>query len=499
MRLTTIHFLFALTALSAANAADPTERPPWETELQTYLELVVDAFDVPGAAVVVATDDGADTVLTAGVRCLGEADPVAAGTSFGIASLTKAFTGTAAAALVGDGALDWDTRARELIPELELADPVATELVTLRDLLAHRSGLGDHYLILVNSDAPPASILPRLALVEPAADFRARHVYSSLGYTLAGEMIGRAAGSSWAEVVSARLLEPLGMSSTTIGHPDDPYADVACGHHRWRGSVTIVDPLALGTGAAGNGLYSTASDMARWLGLLLGNGVVDGRTVVETAALEETWMPQAAIRLANGDLLASGLGWNISHWRGRRLIIHRGGGVGFTSQVRVLPSDGLAVAVLTNRSVSGVPDLICERVSELLLDEEIDSDLLDMATRITARVEALQDARGSSLLATADPDAPPSLDLSEYAGCYRHPAFGELELVSVDDGLAALFHGLDLEVEHLHHDVFMLSGVYTGEVEASFTVTDGVAVSADLPLGSPERARTFAREPPGCR
>jgi CubicO group peptidase (beta-lactamase class C family) len=441
----------------------------------------------------VVTTDGTPTVLTAGVRCLGGNAPVTAHTSFGIGSLTKAFTATAAAALVGDGILDWDTRTRDLIPELELADPVATELVTLRDLLAHRSGLGDHSLMEVNLDTGPGRVIPLLEHIEPAAEFRDRHLYSNLGYTLAGVMVGRAAGTSWAEVVSSRLLDPLGMSSTAVGPPSGTDVDAACGHHFWRGSVTRVDPLALDSSAPGNGLYSTATDMATWLELLLGDGEIDGRTLVERSALQETFTPQVVIRLPNDHLLDYGLGWKVSSWRGRRLLVHRGGGVGFSSQVWLLPEERVAIATLANRSVSGVPDVMAERASELILGEEIDTALLERAMAITSRVEALHDAPGAALRATADPDAAPSFRLSEYAGCYRHPAFGELELRPTGDGLAASFHGIELTVEHLHDDVFVLSSIYTDDVPASFSITDGVISSVQVDFGPRVPGRIFER------
>ena len=483
-----------LPVVSAAGDGDPV----WKADLQSYLDRVAEALEVPGAAVVVVTKEEGATVLTHGVRCFGREDPVTPQTSFGTGSLTKAFTATTAAVLVGDGAVDWDTKARQLVPELELADPVATERVTLRDLLSHRSGLADHSLLFLNTGAAPAWILPRLALIEPAGEFRDRFIYSSLGYSLAGEMLGRSAGSSWSSVLSSRLLEPLGMDSTTVGPPPEEGDDVACGYHRWHGSMAVVEPMAFGAGAPGNGLYSTADDMARWLSFLVGAGEVDGRRTVRADALEETWAPQVVVRNGGPELRAYGLGWYLTSTRDRRLLFHGGGGAGFTSQVRVFPGDGVAIAVLSNVAAGGLPDMVAERASDLVLGVEVGRDLIDLAVQMTARIDALHAAAAEALRATADPEAPPTLEISDYVGCYDNPVFGRFEIRVEGDEVGARFHDIDLAVEHLHDDVFMLSGVYMGDLAARFTIDGNVATAVCMTLGSPQRERVFTRGAGSC-
>lgn len=468
----------------------------WETQLQTYLDRAADRLEVPAAVAVVVTREGSARVLTHGVRCVGRDDPVTAGSSFGIASLTKAFTSTAAAVLVGDGAVTWDTTARTLIPELDPGDPVVAERVTLRDLLAHRSGLADHPLLSWNVAGAPAWILPRLALVESAAGFRDRFVYSSLGYIVAGEMIGRAAGTSWGEVVSRRLLEPLAMTSTTIGPPAGVDADVVCGYHRWRDSVTLIEPLTLSVSAPGNGLYSTADDLVRWLEMLLAGGEIAGRRIVDAAALQETMTPQVAIRSAGPELRAYGLGWYLSSWRGRRIVFHGGGGAGFTSQVRILPDEGVAVAVLSNVTAGALPDIVAERACELILGEEIRDDLLDRAVEGTEKITRLHAAARESLRSTADPDSPSSLELSAYAGCFANPAFGRFEVLVAGDAVGVRFHGVELAAEHLHDDVFMLSSPCMGDVSATFTVVGDEVTAVSVALDSQERV--FTRNTGSC-
>lgn len=485
-----------LAATSVVGAEDIAV--DWKPELQRFLDRAVDQLEVPGAVVVAVSRTEGSTVLTSGVRCLDGEDPVTPSTSFGIGSLSKAFTATAAASLVGDGATHWDVRVRTVIPELDLGDPMLNDRLTLRDLLAHRSGLANHNLLHFNIEAGTAWILPRLRLMEPAGDFRDRFIYSSLGYILAGEVIGRLAGSPWDKVVERKLLEPLGMGSTTAGPPPETGPPAACGYLRWAGSTEDLAPVSLTVAAPAMGLYSTGSDYARWFEFLLGDGEYRGRKVVDAKALQETWTPQLAMRRRGPELQAYGFGWHLSSWRGQPLLSHNGGGTGFTSSNRIYPEAGVAIAVFANRSVSALPDVVAERASELILRERLSDGLLDRAAAMSARVESLQDSTAEALMSTRDADSPPSLELAAYAGCYEHPVFGRLQ-VRVDDSLiTASFHGVGHTVQHLHDEVFMLSSAYTGDNQATFAIDEGTVSSVSIALGSPAEERLFIRSADSC-
>jgi len=484
---------------AGAEESPPPADPAWRAPLEDFVAQALGGFAVPGAVVVVVTAERGPVVLPYGVCCAGADDPVTVRTSFPLASLTKAFTATAAATLVAEGLLEWDTPVRTVIPELTLQDSVASERVTLRDLLAHRSGLGDHGIIAVNTEGDPKWLLPRLALLEPAAEFRDRYAYSSLGVALAGEMIGRAARSSWQRVVASRLLEPLGMKATTFGPPSGGDVPISCGHLVEGGAPVVVEPVIAPVIAPASGLYSTGSDLGRWLELQLGKGRAGATSVVGARALAETWTPQVAIRASCAPVRAYGLGWHVSSRGGRRQLSHDGGAIGFTAQVRVYPDDGVAVAVLANCTISGFPDLVAERASELVLGDPPRQGLLELGLAMAARIEGMRAAEAANARASRNPAAPPPLERRAFAGCYSNPAFGELDVRAVEGGLTTRFHGLDLAVEHLHDSVFLLSHPYIGDVPARFHVADGAARSVTLPLGSPQADRVFTRSPDQCR
>src|SRR5262249_8252603 len=105
------------------------------------------AWAAPGIALGIVRDGKLVYLAGHGVKKLGEKEPVTPDTLFPLASCTKAFTTTALAMMVGAGRMDWDDPVRNYLEYFRLADPSADRLVTLRDLVCHRSGLGSHDLL----------------------------------------------------------------------------------------------------------------------------------------------------------------------------------------------------------------------------------------------------------------------------------------------------------------------------------------------------------------
>ena len=101
-------------------------------------------WKVPGAALAVVQDGKVALAKAYGQRDVEANLPVTTATQFLICSITKSFTATGVALLHNEGRLDWTKPVRDYIPEFRLHDAVATERVTVRDLLCHQSGLPRH-------------------------------------------------------------------------------------------------------------------------------------------------------------------------------------------------------------------------------------------------------------------------------------------------------------------------------------------------------------------
>src|SRR5579871_1497442 len=136
--------------------------------LDEYIQDMMEAWKVPGLGVAIVRDSQAVHVRGYGWRDLKNRKPVTPRTLFAIGSITKSFTVGALAALAQQGKLEWDTPVREYLPDFRLHDPVATERMTPRDLVTHRSGLPRHDLAWYNAPLSREELYHRLRYLEPS-------------------------------------------------------------------------------------------------------------------------------------------------------------------------------------------------------------------------------------------------------------------------------------------------------------------------------------------
>ena len=200
----------------------------------------------------------------------------AASTRFRIASMTKSFTAAALLTLHDEGALDLDVPIASIDPRLGALDEAAQRLsasavpVTTRHLLTMSSGLAtDDPWADRQMAADPAFLDGVLAdgvtfAALPGTAFE----YSNLGYAVVGRIAERVSGMRLQELVTTRLIEPLGLASTGWDVPPDS-VDWAR-PHRWQDGEIIADlpPVADGSFAPLGGLWSTVEDLAVWVAFL---------------------------------------------------------------------------------------------------------------------------------------------------------------------------------------------------------------------------------------
>ena len=502
----------AVVALVLALAMAPlpalaADVPPRDAvaELPHLVDEVRAAWGVPGVAVAVVQDGRLVFVGGAGRRDLASGGEVSGGTVFSVGSTTKGFTAAAIGMLVDEGAVKLDQPVRAYLPEFELIDDYVAGHLTVRDLLAHRSGIERNDAVWYRSELDRRQLMERLRFLRPGLGLRERFQYNNLMYMVAGLIVERVTGGTWEEFVRRRILEPLGMSRTSFGMPPVGDRDVAQPHALdWHGAVITVpryDGWAVGPALS---ICSTAEDMARWLQLLQGGGVFNGRRLLAEATVDEMFTPQMVISaLGPRELPISsyGLGWFVESYRGRLMASHAGSIDGFYSIVVLLPTDGLGVVVLTNASQHRVPEV----VSRWVVDRFLGLPEIDWNARLSAQQERLREQRQS---AEAARDAQrrtgtaPGLPLAALAGRYRHPAYGDMLVADSDGGLVATFHGMTGPLEHFQDDVFLFKVEGWGLREAFVvrfqyasdgtvsslvsTLQDGLPPEVFLRLGSSE-------------
>jgi CubicO group peptidase (beta-lactamase class C family) len=161
-------------------------------DLEQFIAQQLGIFGVPGAAVALVRGGQMLLAKGYGVREIGGAAAVGPDTVFQLASNSKPMTAAALGVLVDAGDFTFDTPVIDLLPEFALSDPYATRNCTLRDLLAHRSGLpafsGD---LLDHLGYRRMEILRRVRFMDIGNAFREAARYSNVGYFVAGEALAR--------------------------------------------------------------------------------------------------------------------------------------------------------------------------------------------------------------------------------------------------------------------------------------------------------------------
>ncbi len=468
----TIASVLAASALAAPSGLSAQGLDP-ET-IDAAVEAVRTEVGIPGVAIAVVRGDSVVHARGYGVREVGSGDPVDAETLFAIGSATKAFTATLIGTLVDDGLLGWDDRVVDRLPGFSLEDPWVTGEITLRDLLAHRSGLPPANLMWLTTNPAADTLIRRLRGLEPAAGFRSTFTYQNGLYAAAGRIAEEATGERWDALLAERILGPLGMRRT-VSSVDalGGRSNVAAPHAVVDGEVTPVPWRPLDGVAPAGAINSSAADLARWLRFLIADGVVsggssdatpdgaaDGERLIEAATLAETRAPQIVVPAdpvmrafhPAARVQAYGLGWFVSDFHGRTLVAHGGGIDGMSALVAWIPEEELGVAILTNLQTPA--PVWIYGILYGVLDPALGVEATDWRTPARAVDEMLDAMVVDRPAPERAEDAPASLPLDAYTGTYSSPTLGEAR-VAVEAGGLIFDHGtLRGALEHWHHDTF---------------------------------------------
>jgi CubicO group peptidase (beta-lactamase class C family) len=459
---------------------------PAHTGLDALLHTVdgeLERWHVPGLELAAVRDGLPAFAGGFGVRGVADPTPVAATTLFHHGSCGKAYTGLVAALLAEDGLVDLDAPVRQYVPELRLPDEVVAARVTTRDLLSHRSGIGRHDLAWIfNPSWTPEEVLGRLEHFPMVGDLRAQWSYSNFGYALAGVVLSRVTGLSYADALRSRVLAPIGMSRTGLAGELLPGDDDCARPHVLRDDrpAETLTRLVQGIAPAGE-LVSCADDSIKWLRTQLG---VD--PAVPAAAITATHEPSMLVPSGVSPFpeLAFhgyGFGWLKGTYRGHRLVWHNGGVDGFCSQTLLLPDERSGVIVSGNLHSTNFPFAVALAAADALLAVSAEVSWFDVLRPGDGDAVAADEQSDASAPRLAD-DAPsaPSRPLSAYAGTYVERGYGRL-VVSVDGGeLTARFGEFDIELVHRDGDTWGLSYPpldVTGSLHFERDGADGVAAA----------------------
>jgi CubicO group peptidase (beta-lactamase class C family) len=261
----------------------------------------------------------------AGERAVRSADWATIDDAFDIASCSKSVTATMAALLVEEKKVRWETTLGEAFPELKAAMHPSYAIVTLEQLLRHRSGLGrimdrnDRWAGWHREHNGKSATEQRRLFVSaalkppPRSPPGTEDYYTNDAYLIVGSLLERAAGVDWETLVRTRLFLPLGLASMRYGvWADRAHVQVSGHEDGWfnRPQALAANPAEYGNppfGSPGGFLYCSVPDLLRWVDFHT-RGEKTGHTLLSRESLHYLRSPIAGQTWA--------LGWQVEVERG---------------------------------------------------------------------------------------------------------------------------------------------------------------------------------------
>lgn len=411
--------------------------------IDSLVKSSMDRMPQAGLSVAVIQDGKIVHLKGYGVKSVNTKAKVDENSLFMIASNTKAFTSTALAMLVEQGKLKWEDKVVDIIPEFKTYNAYVTANFTILDLLTHRSGMGlgagDLMFIPDGSDFTIDDVIKSFQHQTEVSPFRTKYDYNNLLYMTAGEVVHRVSGMPWDQFVEQHIMTPVGMSnSVALNNNLKPNANVA-NPHRVEGDKLVELPHYNqkdgGIGAAG-GIYSNATDMAKWVQMHLNAGALsDGSKLISEESHHMLWSAQTNTYFNatppppyKTHFKTYGLGFNLFDQNGYTIVQHSGGMPGMLSMVSMIPELNSAVIVLTNTAPGGYSFVsLTNQIKDELIGVK-GNDWIGRIENYLHQSEAYADSVVSDVWETVNEASKNRIEVSGYVGTYKDEWFGEVEV-----------------------------------------------------------------------
>jgi CubicO group peptidase (beta-lactamase class C family) len=386
---------------------------------------------VPGVAIAVV--HGGKVVLERGygVRTLGKRGAVTPSTRFMIGSTTKPLTTLLMARLIDDGKFGWETPVTEVLAGFALGDAATTKSLTMKHTVCACTGMPRQDLEWIFEFAgwDPERRIASMAAMKPTTGFGETFQYSNLMVSAGGYGAARAfdarkkLGPAYDAAMQKLVLGPLGMRDTTFDYGKAQRGDAARPHARALSldyqlidldldrSIVPVRPA----GAA----WSTARDLARYVQLELGKGVLPGG---KRLVSEENLLRRRQVEVKVTDDMSYGLGLFVEKAHEVSVLGHGGNTFGYTSDLFFLPDHDVGVVVLTNGGqANAFRSAVRRRFLEVIFHGKAEARD-DLAAAVAREEKTLGEER--KLLK----DAPDPSWIEPLLGRYSQADMGEIKL-----------------------------------------------------------------------
>jgi len=440
-------------------------KPAGDTRLQGVeadLEKVLSDWKGAGFAVAVVEKDKVIYAGGFGVKDIDTQQPVTPHTLFAIGSCTKAFTAALVGQLVAGGKFTYDEPVRNYLPELQFYNNDMNNLISIRDMMSHKTGLPRHDLSwYFNPSANRDSMLMRIRYMEPTCRPKEKYQYNNFMFFAQGVVTEKFFGQSWEKTLSEKILGPLEM--TRSNSPYDAVkndTDIAS-PHTYKNDSTLqkVPHYNIAVMGPAGGIYSSVLEMANWVQAWIYGGKFKGQQVIPPLHYKEAISSQtpnapgipdsAHTDISGGNY---GFGWSLLNYRGHYRVEHGGAIDGFIASATFFPTDSIGIVVLSNQSSRQIPNIVRCIISDRMLR----LSRFDWNAEALDRRRLEQEAAAGAKASATDPrhDSRMQHAAADYAGLYTHPAYGTYELYVRNDSIFMHTKSKDLWLQNWHYEIF---------------------------------------------
>lgn len=449
-----ILYLLSLLLYTFTLSQEPKENLK---EIDEEINAIMKDYQAVGISIAIVKNDEVIYSKGYGYRDYENKLPVTPNTVFSIGSNTKSFTSALIGMLESEKKLSVQDKPSQYIPYLTFSTDRMNNLITIEDLLEHRSGLGsiDGTYIFFPS-AQRIDLMKRLPFLKENGEPKNSWKYSNFGYLMLGAIAEQVNGKSWDDLIRQKILIPLKMnhSSTSIdemiGQSDFSYP-----YGLYQKNIEKVMFQKPDNDKPGAAVNSSAADMVNWIRLWLNYGSFENHGLISKEYMKNAMSAKIMIDGtppispdAKNYLFGCGYGWLTQIFKGHYKVWHAGGVSGFNSNVFLFPAEKLGIVVLSNQHNSDISNTIANMISIRMLG-------LDHGQPYSYEKGIRDIAKPDKNPQTnINEKKKPTHDLDSYCGEYFNKGYGTFTIAKEGNNLYVRFPTFRFILVHRQYDLF---------------------------------------------
>ena len=321
------------------------------------------ADDLPGASIAIVEDGKVIFKNSYGLREINSKEKISSSTNFNIASLTKQFTAMAILQLAEKNKLSLSDKLSRFFPEM---NPKVADLITIKQLLTHSSGIPDHYDYTNTKNLQHAHDRDVLNAIKnadstyfkPGSKFR----YSNTAFCLLALIIEKTSGLPYAEYLQKNIFLPSGMKHSAVWNENASVFKPASGYefdkteNKFRKSHGE-ENIFFSTEGDG-GIYTSVNDYLKWFNALQSGKIFSKKITDKARSIQ--------FAIDENKKLGYGYGWFIDSSDVSKKVYHSGSNGGFRSFSFTIPTQNMLLVIFSNRADIDLEALVLQ-ITHLLM------------------------------------------------------------------------------------------------------------------------------------